>query len=383
MKRISFISILFLLLVLAPVPAIAQTTYNVGIIRWDPADIYFNGVQLGQEMEALRLEDEEGVNIEFTVFGANDASEQFTALQAQMARGMDGYLISPWRGEALTGIVQELHDQGIPVVVHNNFVPGAPQVWVAFDNYQAGVTAGEAWVATQERLHGEDWAEDGGVILILRCLITAAADIGRYEGYRSVIDPYLEQNSDLAVEVIEAHCDGGEGRSAVDDVISRYGEENFLGVMSIDGTMGVGGAVPALSSRNMLFPVDDERHIPIVTVDATYPELQAIVRGELDASSVQPATGEGIISMRLLYQMMSTGEFLDTPDEMVTLEDEGELWQPVTIVPNGPSGEDFEGPWYRLNNYAVPIDVEPQSPALWANFMYFNEHGYWPVYSSK
>ena len=47
---------------------------------------------------------------------------------------------------------------------------------------------------------------------------------------------------------------------------------------------------------------------------------------------------------------------------------------------NGPSGEDFDGPWYRLNNFAVPNDVGPESQELWANIMYYDQNDDWPTY---
>ena len=88
----------------------------MAVIRWEPNDIYFNGVQLGQELEsAKRIEEKDGVKIEFTVFGANDVSAQRNALDAQVARGVDGVLLVPWRGEAMIKSVNELREKGIPV----------------------------------------------------------------------------------------------------------------------------------------------------------------------------------------------------------------------------------------------------------------------------
>jgi ABC-type sugar transport system substrate-binding protein len=123
--------------------AAAQDAYEVAVIRWDPADIYFNGVQLGQELERQRIEQTEGVTINFTVVAANDAAEQIDGLNAQLARGVDGVLIAPWRGEAMRAVVSQMREQGIPVVTHNAVVPEAPQVFVAFDNVEAGAVAGQ------------------------------------------------------------------------------------------------------------------------------------------------------------------------------------------------------------------------------------------------
>lgn len=379
-SKLLLLVVLSALLVLAIPSSIAQEetpTYRVAVIRWDPLDIYFNGVQLGQELERQRIEEEEGVKIEFTIFGANDVSEQITALQAQMARGIDGVLLVPWRGEAMIPILEELREMNIPTVVSNALVPDASSTFVAFDNVEAGRLAGQAIVDKLDELRGPDWPSEGGVIIELRCIITASFDIGRHTGYREVFDPIVEANPGLSIEVREAGCDGGDARQAVDDIISRFGGENVLAVASIDGTMGIGGAIPAFASQGLLFPPDDPRHIPVTTVDATQPELEAIARGDLTFASVQPADGEGVMTMRLLYQMMSTGELIETPEEQVTLFEDGEeLWMPVLVIPS----DQFDGPWYRTRAYGVPNEVCVDDPRLWGNQMYAQQNGELPTY---
>ena len=365
-------------LVVATSAAIAQDAYEVAVIRWSPNDIYFNGVQLGQELERQRLQEEHGVEIEFRVFGANDVSEQRNALDAQLARGVDGVLLVPWRGESMRGPVAQMREDGIPVVTSNAWVPDAPQVFVAFDNEEAGMLGGQAIVSRLNELRGEDWPSQGGVIIELRCIITASFDIGRHNGYHSVLGPIADAHDGLVIETREAGCDGGDARSAVDDIISRYGPENVLAVASIDGTMGIGGAVPAFEAQGMLFPPDDPRHIPITTVDGTVPELQAIARGHITHASVQPAIGEGVMSMRLLFEMMQSGEIPETPSQAGVLYDGGEeLWMPIAVNPS----ETFDGVWYRTTAYSVPGDVNYDDPRVWSNQMHMHENGSLPDFA--
>jgi ABC-type sugar transport system substrate-binding protein len=80
----------------APAQPEMKTEYDIAVIRWSPDDIYFNGVQLGQEMERDVIQEAKGVKINFNVFGANDVSQQITALQAQLDKGVDGVLLVPW-----------------------------------------------------------------------------------------------------------------------------------------------------------------------------------------------------------------------------------------------------------------------------------------------
>ncbi|OCP19363.1 MULTISPECIES: sugar ABC transporter substrate-binding protein [unclassified Ensifer] len=346
--------------------ALAKDNYRVAVIRWEPNDIYFNGVQLGQEIEKQRIEKKDGVSIEFSVFGANDVSAQRNALDAQIARGVDGVLLVPWRGEAMIKTVNELREKGIPVVVSNAHVPKASATFVAFDNQAAGRKGGEAIVGWLDKHRGADWRKQEGVIVELRCIITASFDIGRSAGYHSVFDPLVAENPNIKIETREAGCDGSKARKAVDDLISRYGKEKILAVASIDGTMGIGGALPAFAAQGMLKKADDPAHIPVATVDGTAPELAAVEKGDLTHVSVQPATGEGIISMRLLYEMMKSGKLLEKSDAATTYPIEGEeIWAPVEIQPS----TEFEGDWYKTQAYSVPEDVPASDPRNWANQM--------------
>ena len=352
--------------------AVEAKDYKVAVIRWEPNDIYFNGVALGQQQEAKRIQTENGDTITFNVFGANDAGQQLKALQAQFDSGVDGVLLTSWRGEAMRSIVKQLQEANIPVVTTNAWVPGVKQTFVAFDNETAGRLGGEALIKRLDTLRGKGWAEKGGVFIELRCIITASFDIARHTGYRSALDPIAAKYPGVKIVEQEAGCDGGKARKIVDDVISREGADKILGVASIDGTMGIGGAVPAFKAQELLFPIDDPKHIPVATIDGTVPEFQSMARGEIDHISVQPATGEGIISMRMLYTLMS-GK--DLPDEAnVLLKGEEPVWAPVKVL----TPDAIEGSWYQTQAYSVPGDANYDDPRNWANEMTVEQTGKMP-----
>lgn len=352
--------------------AVSAKDYKVAVIRWDPNDIYFNGVALGQEQEAKRIQAENGDTVTFNVFGANDAGEQLKALQAQFDRGIDGVLLTSWRGEAMRGIVKQLQEANIPVVTTNAWVPGVKQTFVAFDNETAGRLGGEALVKRLDTLRGEGWAEKGGVFIELRCIITASFDIARHNGYRSVLDPIAAKYPEVKIVEQEAGCDGGKARKFVDDVISREGGDKILGVASIDGTMGIGGAVPAFKAQGLLAPLDDSKHIPVATIDGTVPEFQSMARGEIDHISVQPATGEGIISMRTLYALMSGKEL--PAEANVLLSGEAPVWAPVKVL----TPAEIEGSWYQTQAYSVPGAANYDDARNWANEMSVQQTGKMP-----
>ncbi len=357
-------------------------TIRIAVVRWSSDDVAFNAVQYAQELEANRLEKAEGVTIEFTVSAANDETEQVNAMQTQIDRGVDGILHAPWVGEAMVPLLEQAHDRGIPLVTHTLIVPGAPQAHVANDGVEAGRSAAESLVRRLEELRGPDWASKGGLIIATRCFTTASFDIDRFSGFEQVMNPILKQNPDLTLEVFQTECAADKARSGVDDLISRYGSDALLGVWSIEGTGAVGGIIPTLDNRGMLFPADDPKHIVVTSIDGTGPEMDAIERGDLDHASQLPLVGDGVMSMRVLYNYI-TQEKLPEPDSALLpsggtnspwksvkspppetiYKDAQEVWQPITVA----ADDRFAGPWYKLPIVEIPRDIPPDSPKSWPN----------------
>ncbi len=356
---------------------------RIASIRWSSDDIFFNAVQYGQEQEAERLRKEEGANIDFKVLATSDETEQVNAFQTELDSGVQGILHTPWRGEAMIPLLKQAHERGIPVVTHNLIVPEAPQAHVAVDNAEAGRLSAEALVRRLEELHGPDWAQKGGLIIATRCFTTEAFDIARFSGVQEVIVPLVEKNPNLKLEVFQTECAADKARTGVDDLLSRYGNDALLGVWSIEGTGAVGGIIPALKNRGLMYPPNDPRHIVVTAIDGTGPEMEAIKRGELDYTAQQPTIGEGIMSMRMLYHYMKNNK-LPEPDSALVPESNSpsadwkstsvsspvtiykppkEVWQPLTVK----ADDRFAGPWYQLPIVEIPKDIPPDSPESWPN----------------
>lgn len=339
-------------------------TIRIASIRWASDDIFFNAVQYGQELEVERLREEEGIDVDFTVLASSDESEQVNAMQTQLDSGVQGMLHTPWRGEAMIPLLTQASERSIPVVTHNLIVPEAPQNHVAVDNIEAGRLAAETLVRRLEELRGPDWAEEEGLIIATRCFTTQAFDIARFTGFEEVMNPILEANPNLTLEVFETNCNADEARTGVEDLLSRYGNEMLRAVWSIEGTGAVGGIIPALQNRDLMFDADDENHIPLSSIDGTGPEMEAISRGQLDHSSQQPTIGEGIMSMRLLVEMIrNDGQIPDALAGPTVYQDGSEVWQPLEVVED----DRFDGNWYQLPIVQIPGDIPPDSPDSWPN----------------
>src|SRR6185312_8907793 len=82
--------------------------FNIAIVRWASDDIFFNGVQAGEEQQIKEIEQANGVKINFKVVAANDASAQLDGLRSLVAQGIDGVSLVPWRGESMVAQLKQL-----------------------------------------------------------------------------------------------------------------------------------------------------------------------------------------------------------------------------------------------------------------------------------
>lgn len=337
--------------------------YTIAVVRWDAGDLFFNGVQAGQEIAVQQLA-EMGYTVNLRFVAANDAGQQLDGLRALMAQGVDGVSLVPWRGEAKRDIVKELTDEGIPVVVHNLNVPEQEVPFVAFDNVDAGRLGGDILVENIRQSRGDSLAE-GGVILLLRGDTTASFDRDRAAGYTAAFNELIEEFPNIEiVERANLEYQGEPARRAVEDAITRYGAEKILAVASVDGTMGVGGTIPALQAAGLTVGTGDTPGaVPVSTIDCSQPELDSIKAGELAHCSQQPAIAEGIMVMYLLHDMITKGSTVPSDTALDLIEGwENVPWGPVTVQ----SRDDIAGPWYRTEAFAVPSEVPAVNPYNWS-----------------
>jgi ABC-type sugar transport system substrate-binding protein len=349
----------------APADAAAETLeYDIAVVRWDAGDIFFNGVQAGEEMAIAQLA-EMGVKVNFKVVAANDAGQQIDGLRALMAQGIDGVSLVPWRGDSMRDLVNELTAEGIPVVVHNLTVPEQEVPFVAFDNVDAGRLAGDVIVENIKKARGDSLA-DGGVILVLRGDVTASFDRDRAAGLNAAYEALVAEYPNIEiVERADLGYQAEPARKAVEDAITRYGAENILAVSSVDGTMAVGGTIPALQAAGLsVGPGDTAGNVPVSSIDCSRPELDSIAAGELTHCSQQPAIAEGVLVLYLLYDMIKNGATTPSDDVLSLIEGWDDVpWAPVTVE----SRDDIAGPWYRTNAFAVPSVVPVENPYNWAD----------------
>lgn len=351
---------------------------TIANIRWDMGDIAFNGDQYGSEMEIKDIEAEQGIKINMLTFGSNDPQEARKAAEAYFARGVDGIMLSAFQPSAVMPIVREANRRNIPIVTHDSAVPGGKQISVFPLAISAGEIVGKALLDDVVRIRGDEYLkEQGGHIVELRGIVTMGVDIQRYTGWRNVLEPFLKKYPKVTVSTHVAEFNANKARQAADANTSRYGDK-ILCFFSIDGTMGVAGAIPALKSAGLFKPKDDAKHIPVATIDGTEEEFEASRRGDLDFFIDNGKLTQGRLVMRTLVKWIQDGwDAMPKAGEALWPEDQNSR-QPYVVVDGGSQEPQFEGYVYSFKNLCIPLDIDANSKEGWGNAYHQAINGKWP-----
>jgi ribose transport system substrate-binding protein len=232
-------------------------------------------------------------NVELIVTdGQNSSEKQVTDVETLLARGIDVLMISPLTSDALTPVVLDAMDAGIPVVTMDRKVNVPVTVHVGAENRPIGESAGEF---ISEKLGGK------GAVIEIQGTAGASATVDRHDGFMDAI-----KGSDLEV-VASQHADylRENALKFMEDQLQRFGPGEIHAVYAHNDEMAL-GAVQALEAADRL----DE--VVVVGIDGQNSAFEAIKEGRLDASFVYPYVApEGV---QIAYKI-ATGE--EMPEEVV------------------------------------------------------------------
>jgi ribose transport system substrate-binding protein len=180
----------------------------------------------------------------------------------------------------------------------------------------------------------------------------------------SVLKPIVDQNPNVKIaERANLDYEGEKARKAVDDQITRVGKDNLLAVGSVDGTMAVGGALPALKTSGAVVKEGQANRVPVTSIDCSKAELDSIKAGALAHCSEQPALAEGELVQTLLFDMMKNKSLTPSSAGQNVSGWENAPWAPLESTKR----PDVAGPWFKTKTFGVPEQVKVDSPFHWAN----------------
>jgi ribose transport system substrate-binding protein len=198
--------------------------------------------------------------------GENNASKQVSDVESLIAQGVKVLIISPVTADALTPVVKQAMDAGIPVVTLDRKVNTDVTVHIGADNVLIGKTAGEF---VCETLGGE------GNVIEIQGTAGASATVDRHDAFHAVLAEKCPGVKVVADQV--ANYVREPAIKFMEDMLQRFGPGEIDLVYAHNDDMAL-GAVTALEAAGRL----DE--VKVVGIDGENAAYDAIKEGKMVAT---------------------------------------------------------------------------------------------------
>jgi fructose transport system substrate-binding protein len=271
-----------------------------------------------------------------------DVETQVAAVEACIASGVSGILITPTDSRALTPVVTQARDAGILVIALDTpFEPAdVADATFATDNFKAGELIGK-WAAAKLG----DEAADAKIALLDLNPSEVSVDYLRDQGFLTGFGIDVKNPTDIGDEDdprIVGHdvTDGNEegGRTAMENLLQI---DPGINVVYTINEPAAAGAYEALKSVGL------EDQALIVSVDGGCPGVQNVKEGVIGATSMQFPLLMASMGIEAIHEYAESGtlpetspglDFFNTGVELVTDE-------PVEGIPSISSDEGLEKCW--------------------------------------
>jgi inositol transport system substrate-binding protein len=241
-------------------------------------------------MKALKAESEKD-GLSYTESDGQDQAPKQTAdLEAALAKGVKGIVISPHSVDAMAPALQEAVDANVPVVTIDRRVPSVAGVLahVGADNTKGGEAQGNLIVKM---------FPEGATIINLQGTPGASPAIDRNKGLHNVLDKAGDKYKIVAEQTANFHRD--DGLKVTESLLAGLSAPPKV-IVSANDDMAL-GAIEAVKGRNL-------KDIVIIGFDAL-PEALAKVRdGELSATVEQFPAKQSSLGVQILADFVKNGK---------------------------------------------------------------------------
>jgi ribose transport system substrate-binding protein len=198
--------------------------------------------------------------------GENNASKQVSDVESLLAQGIEVLIISPVTADALTPVVKQAMDAGVPVLTLDRKVNTPVTVHIGADNVLIGKTAGEF---VCETLGGE------GNVIEIQGTAGASATVDRHDAFHAVLAEKCPGVKVIADQV--ANYVREPAIKFMEDMLQRFPSGEIDLVYAHNDDMAL-GAVTALQAAGRL----DE--VKVVGIDGENAAYDAINEGTMVAT---------------------------------------------------------------------------------------------------
>ncbi len=230
--------------------------------------------------------------------GQDSSPKQTADVEAALAKGVKGIVLSPHTVDAMAPALQEAIDANVPVVTIDRRVPSVTGILahVGADNVKGGEAQGNLIVKM---------FPDGATIINLQGTPGASPAIDRNKGLHNVLDKAGPKYKIVAEQTANFHRDEGlkitesllAGMSAPPQVINAANDDMAL------------GAIEAVKARNL-------KGVVIIGFDALPEALGKIRDGELAATIEQFPAKQSATAVDIMADFLKSGK---KPEQKITL----------------------------------------------------------------
>ncbi|MCK1814259.1 sugar-binding protein [Streptomyces sp. XM4011] len=217
-------------------------------------------------------------------YGENRAENQISQIENMISQRVDLLVIAAIDGTAMTNVLQQAADAGIPVISYDRLLMGSEHVeyYASFDNERVGRLQGEYIVNALGLADGEE-----GPFNIELFAGSSDDNNTRYffQGALDVLQPYLD-GGQLVVrsgqtslnQITTQRWDGGLAQSRMDDLLTaHYSGHRVDAVLSPYDGISIG----VLSSLKSVGYGSGSQPYPVITgQDAELASIKSIIAGE-------------------------------------------------------------------------------------------------------
>ncbi|UJW32827.1 sugar ABC transporter substrate-binding protein [Saccharothrix sp. AJ9571] len=243
----------------------------------------------------------EGVEALPTVNANSDPTKLITDLNNLLNQGVKGLVVTPLDSAAVVAGLEQAERKGVPVVA----VDVAPEggkvaIVVRADNKAYGIKACE---------HIGGKVSEGKVVQIMGDLASVNGR-ERSEAFRDCVKTKFPA---LQVLEVPAEWKADKAASGLEGVLTSNPDVKAVYMQA--GGVYLAPTVQALQRKNLYFPVGDPKHVVLVSNDGIPQELEAIRKGELDATVSQPADAYAKYGLHYVKRAMAGEVFRPGPTD--------------------------------------------------------------------
>jgi len=273
----------------------------------------------------------EELGASITVFdGQNDASIQTKQLEDAIAKGYSAILLNSVDQAALVPVVKEANDAGIPVFSVDRDVKGGERVcYIGTSNVLAAQQGAATFLrdlAVTRFAKPTPWN-----IVILEGIPGASAAVEREEGFKNVLQPFIDAGVIKVIADQTAQFDRATGLKVMEDILATT--KDIDGLICANDEMAL-GALKALKEASI--PVGMANNgVIIMGFDAEDDAVAAVKAGDLVGTVAQAPFIQGYWGTKAAVQYVQgtwtvpagtqvyepTGaKFIPTPVAIVTID---------------------------------------------------------------